>query len=617
MAPPLSIPEVTLKRPSTNETRKDSIISYPTQSNITTTVTRKKDYNPEEAREFMKKQKEKRKLEAKHGLTSDAYEKEKIKSRLNELKNHSKKIVAKNLIKNKITPYKNPKVLKLERESQLSKSMPSTPSRPEVKITKTQSQENLTISPIKMSPLPKEPINENKRRSLLDEELRNPRIGILRRPDGEFTPSAIYSPLKLQSPKTQAEPVLDESPDQAGDVTIINTQPIDDEENLKLKVPDVRLHLSNSAPGSATINNTKDKPKPTIPQWLKSSNVTPYPYNFIEAVRRKMNIYKADGPAAIQFQEEQRKLAEKEKQKYAFETPRSHLTKKHNRDIVPDKLRRDARKNRFSDFLMEKYINEPNGSRIELKRPDADSETNANTSSYQDHVSNPNVSDANTISEISSIKSDAVALNPLSTLNTLNALTPGELLNPMSSTRYDQVKEKSDDDTTINESILQSTPEASPKKIKKPFKLNLQEDKLAMHRGSFEDPLPDRVSFGQKNVNPKFLATGANTLAQQNKFLQRQRAWQEEKVMGMDEFNQLNQVETVEEPVIAKIETAEDDKENHNENEHGQSLKDQEYQKMLIAFNNSLSHVIEVNQLLYTALKDKTSNSEYFLKYIS
>ena len=470
-----------------------------------------------------------------------------------------------------------------------------------------------------MSPIAKEPTKEMNRRTLLDEELKNPRIGILRKPEGEFTPSALYSPLKLESPKIQVQPILNESTE-PGDVTITNTKPISKEEDLKLKVPDVRLQLSNPGPGSASMNETRDKPKPTIPQWLRTSNITPYPYNFIEAVRRKMNIYKADGPDAIQFQEEQRKLAEKEKQKFAFETPRTHLTKKLNKDLVPENLRRD-RKNRFSDFLLEKYINEPNGSRIELKRPEVDSETNANTSSYQDHVSNANVSDANTISEISSIKSDAVALNPL---NTLNVQNHADRSNPMSSTRYDQVKEKSDDDTTINESILQSTPEASLKKIKKPLKLNLKDDKVALHRGSFEEPLPDRVSFGQKNVNARIQATGINTSDQQNKFLNRQHAWQsEEKVMGMEEFNRMNEVTQDNQdnlnqmnPPATKSNLAEADKENHNENGNGQSLKDQEYQKMLVAFNNSLSHVIEVNQLLYTALKDKSSNSEYFLKIL-
>ncbi|XP_062547034.1 centrosome-associated protein 350-like [Armigeres subalbatus] len=157
-------------------------------------------------------------------------------------------------------------------------------------------------------------------------------------------------------------------------------------------------------------------------------------------------------------------------------------------------------------------------------------------------------SDSNTTSEISSIKSDfALPLPPLSStkFDTTHAATREsirpELTGPISPLSVDRISNLK---ITANSSAFDRS--------------------INVHRGDHmpnAELIPDRVSFNNRNVHPENLRQSQlslNTSEKQQHFLQKPTE---------------------------------------------KTIKELEYQKMLEAFNRSLTQVIEVNQQLYSALK--------------
>lgn len=293
------------------------------------------------------------------------------------------------------------------------------------------------------------------------------------------------------------------------------------EDNLKLKVPDTKLSFSilKRTELIPQAHETFTVPKPQVPFWLQNSAVQPYPYNFIWAVRKKLEAYTS-------AEEAKRVLFERTQGLESLETPQLQLKK----------TNRITKARNFPDFFGKQPADDI---KPELQRPTIIDDSETNITSIEQEM----LYEANTISEISSLKSDLVK-----------------------SKSRERDQKQDDDDTTISESIFHSVGD-DVFVGKKRESLNTD-----YSRASFENDVVDLVP---KNLSPNTTEKRVNFMS--STVLPR---------LGMksqaDNQNDL-------------------DRNNLNQEKEG------EYQKMLTAFNQSLSHVIEVNQMLSTVLSSKSS----------
>lgn len=410
-----------------------------------------------EARQFMKKQREKRKMEAKKDVDKSFV----IKQRLDELRMASKNAVLK----------KPPQKVAISpiRQSDDYYSMENYKMK-EIKVLK--------LKPVS-SPLV-ENLSANQEVIMMSSKQASPVKKPITQPTTTTKKSSI-SPIPLQ-PQNQLFQAQKHDSSRAASAKE-NKRPLIDD--LKLKVPDIKLNLTSN--NSALFNKTDILPSstaPAIPYFLQNV-YQPYPHNFIWAVRMKLEAF----------------------------------TKEHEQKVV---LETPQRKNSFKKPIKGRKI--PHDLIPEVDSDD-DSETNAKSMEMQ--------SEANTISEISSIRTDLAKSKS-------------------------QSNEKTDnDDTTISESIFQSIADD-------PF--------VGKKRESVNSEF-DRASFDAK-VQEKIESLSPNTTEKRINFL------------------------SVPQPAPRKIpqeKPANDDEE--------------DFRKMLLDFNKSLSHVVEVNHLLSSALISKSTTS--------
>ncbi|CRK91353.1 CLUMA_CG005026, isoform A [Clunio marinus] len=448
-----------------------------------------------EARKFMQKQREKRKLETKKEIDQSFI----IKQRLDELRKTVKNVIAKKPQKDKsqvnISPPRNYysmsnhhmkeiKVLKLKPMSKGSQKSPNvvdlTPSGKERKsdeiyvpkssspVKSKQEVKSTTSSPIK------------------------PAI-VLKKPE---------SPLKSS---TQNREIISKvnKPQQRVSQSKENEDPSN---NIKLKVPDVKLNYKSSY-------QSNKEPQTNLVTWLQNSNVQPYPYNFIYAVRKKLQAYNA----AMEI----KKGKELKLKKMA--------TEKLNKNSKRDLKSRDET------------------DRSELQLP-VTKTSDTNVTSYEQEL------EANTISEVSSLQSDMVLVKSKSEENE----------NPADN----------DADTTISELIFQS----------------LNDDAFIGKKRESLNSAFDRTSFDKKILHLKPEEISPNTMEKQNKFLSAK----------------------TELPVLKKPEIIPQNDFNIVENQ-------EDYQKKLDEFNQSLSNVIQYNERLTKDLNSKSPSrtSETYHNYKS
>ena len=445
-----------------------------------------------EARDFMKKQREKRKLEIKKEV-DESYV---IKQRLDELRKTTKIVITKKpkkTVQLKISPprdfsfsdfkMKEIKVLKLKPLTGKGKI------NPVAKSSKVEPVAEIVRSSFEMSP------GKN-----IPEVMKTPQKSVspMKKPK---------SPLQLQN-QTSVR-LMSQRPSRPSS-SKENKKPLDD---MKLKVPDVKLSMS-------MLNKTELMPSsypPTkIPFWLQNSGVQPYPYNFIWAVRKKLEAYTTADEA---------KRANKSHGAMNMETPR---------------LRK------FNKTKKGRKLNEFPGDDTghELHRPIITDSSDTNMTSLEQELA----SEANTISEISSIKSDMALLK--------------------SKSQDRDAKQDDDDDTTISESIFQS--------LKEDIFVGKNRESVnsEFSRSSFDKKI---VELMPENVSP-------NTSEKRNNFL--------------------SSTMLPKNVPTKKLEVAPS---NDLDNNKTSQKKEEDYQKMLQAFQKSLSHVIEVNQKLTTVLSSKSS----------
>lgn len=470
-----------------------------------------------EARKFMKKQREKRKMEVKKEIDKSFV----IKQRLEELRQHTKDALV-----------KKPE----------NKKSPLKPSPPLDFNSSYYSLSNNKMKEIKVLRL--KPMSANDDMKPEDEtEIpveSNTNINIPNSPCKQPLPKsqASVSPMKL-SPNPQTSPIRLEVKRQSSQPS---TRPSSAKENkksdnndeLRLIVPDVKLSMVNTSTKqilnrsdiSTVHNQTFVKPlSNNIPIWLQNSIVQPYPYNFIWAVRKKLEA----------FTTQQKNASTKNKQNthYDLETPQIKKNKKSTK----------ARRLRHSMILED------------------DNDSDSNTKS--EGIELP--SEANTISEISSIKSDIVPEKSQSV------------------ERQSIVKiSTNDDETIISESIFHTISD-DHFVGKKRESINSEFD-----RASFDKKLQ---SLGPENISP-------NTSKKQNNFLS-------STLIKNNQDSKNEEAKIFKKPEAPPNAELNDLDNNNKVNEE----KEEEFKKMLLAFNKSLSHVVEVNHLLSNALISKSSSS--------
>ncbi|XP_073813734.1 uncharacterized protein [Musca autumnalis] len=295
--------------------------------------TNKKTYNPEEARRFMEMQKKKRRSEAALQPEVKANkEKEEIKKRLEELKKNTKKLVSKNLDKKKQQPTtnrSNPVVEKNEMRSSLKqekvkeissiKGLSLELQKPKgyqsdrsSKETKKQSEPDNTEAKSLTTPgftKPCFPLAENYKR-----------IGLLRKTEDEKD----YSFSALKSINNDKENRGLEELTSKLSCHIENNMPKDiavkkdemkqksqeqDMDNVTaLEVPKKTLQTT---PMKSVTNDGEDLTKKgetvaksqDLPFLLRPTTAQVYPYNFIMAVRRKLEAISQSTPAVPEKRE--------------------------------------------------------------------------------------------------------------------------------------------------------------------------------------------------------------------------------------------------------------------------------------------------------------------------
>lgn len=466
-----------------------------------------------EAREYIKKQREKRKLEVKKEVDKSFV----IKQRLDELRKTTRNVIKKKgKSQVKISPPKNYysmssvhikeiKVLRLKPMNGRQNKSPEKVSFIDMDDQKLRAPgvENMEASNvIEISPeklmSPASPVKKisSPMRKLLTPTRKQ--FSPIRKPSSPVKKPAI--PLQIQNSHTIAKPAVAQParPSSAKE----NKKPYDD---LKLKVPDVKLSMLTMNRSEVPAYKSILQPQVKIPFWLENTAIQPYPYNFIWAVRKKLEAYNS-------ADERQRKA--REKRQNNFETP--HIKN-------GNKLKKGRK---LPDFTMKH-----NDTKDELQRPTIASDSDSSETSME--------REANTISEISSIKSDLALVKSRS-----------------------QEKERSNgDDTTISESIFQSLKD---------------EVFIGKNRESINSEF-DRTSFGKKVV--ALPENSPNTSEKRENFLSSTKL-----------------------PLVHPAAQNDLDSNKHNQK------KEEEYQKMLSAFNQSLSHVIQVNGMLSKVLSSKSSS---------
>ena len=472
-----------------------------------------------EAREYMKKQREKRKLETKKEVDKSFV----IKQRLDELRKTTRNVISNKpkKIKSqmKISPpkefyslnnlhMKEIKVLKLKPKSAGSHKSAAidamTSSVPnDVNIVETFDKKKLSFT----RHSPKELTSPVK----IVSPVKKPETPVKKLTSPQKKPS---SPLKLMNKQHLTKPDIPQRSRPSSSKE--NKKPEDD---LKLKIPDVKLSLSalnrtefTSQPYQSALHQQK------VPFWLENTAIQPYPYNFIWAVRKKLEAYTS-------AEETKQKSREKSQMVENLETP--HL--KLNKQVIKGR--------KFPELLLK---NTDDDSKDELQRPTVTDDSETNVKSTEQEI----VSEANTISEISSIKTDMAVVKSKSQENDPN-------------------KNDDADDTTISESVF----------------LSFKDDIFVIKKRESNNTEISKNSFKQKigeltsdNVSPNTTNFLSSTVLPGLEKPEAKKA--EPNVL---DYNKINQE------------------------------KEEEYQKMLKAFNKSLSHVIEVNQRLTTVLSSKSS----------
>lgn len=450
-----------------------------------------------EAREFMKKQREKRKMEVKKEVDKSFV----IKKRLEDLSKITKNAVTKMQQKSKspvkVSPAKDYYSMENYQMKEIKVLRLKPTSAPKVVEGNLKGEQDLlNKSPTKLQSPVKKAFSPIKKPST---------------PIKNTQPATKILTLPLQAKNGQQQPQKQElsRPQSSKE----NRKPIFDD--LKLKVPDIKLNMTstntnmNRTDLMSTTNNINSVT--TIPYFLQNV-YQPYPHNFIWAVRKKLEAF-------VQQQ-----------------LPTTYRSNPQSNLMTPQfrRSRKSAKGRKIThDFIPE---------------VDDDSETNAKSGEQEMQ------SEANTISEISSIRTDLAK-----------------------SKSQSQEKDNDDDgnDTTISESIFQSLTD-DPFVGKKRESINSEFD-----RASFNKKVQD--SIVPENVSP-------NTSEKRNNFLSSTKANEDVfKVPQIPEVNNLNQ------PADKVNGTVVDEKE-------------EEFRKMLLAFNKSLSHVVEVNHLLSSALASKSSS---------
>lgn len=460
-----------------------------------------------EAREFMKRQREKRKLTTKKETDKTFV----IKQRLEELRKTTKNVIAnpkkptsqavkfspKDFYSVNSIHMKEIKVLKLKPQSS-AKSQASL-TKLEMPVEKiTEDQRPVAISPVKKATGISSPFLQLSPRKPSASPLKVPVLKV-----NKANLQALSIPENVHQLR-----IADVSRNQTRQSSSKeNKNPLD----IKLKVPDVKLSMSS-------LNRIELPPtafQQKLPMWLQNSAIQPYPYNFIFAVRKKLEAYASANETKPIVQQ-------KIKAKSSFDTP--HLSKVGQ-----------VKKGR--NFMRE--MQEDN-TESELKH----STMTESPERVVNSVEREPMSEANTISEISSIQSDLA-----------------------------QVLEKKSSHDDTSEIVSRSLKdEVFVGKTRE----SINSDYI---RSSLEKKLVEL------NVSP-------NTTQKRINFLSSTLMQADRKEEKMNVANDL-------------------DKNKHDQEKEG------EYQKMLSAFNQSLSNVIQVNQLLSTVLSSKSSQSSGTVNYTS
>lgn len=487
-----------------------------------------------EAREFMRRQREKRKLETTKKEVDKSFV---IKQRLDELRKTTRNVITMKSKKNKspikISPprdftfnyrdSKEIKVLKLKPLSGKSTKIPPPRSPPQsMPGPVSPTKESFEISPEKheatqsplwpSSPVKKQPTTFIKQSSPAKKAWGGPIIkpsSPIKRPK---------APLQLQNQVSAARSQISLKPARPAS-SKENQKPLDD---MKLKVPDVKLSMSllNKTELAPSAYQSFVQPNSKVPFWLQNSGVQPYPYNFIWAVRKKLEAH----TNAVEA------MKAKTRNQTTMETP--HL-----------RQQRHARRGRKLPDFSSKLRDDDTAQ--DLQRPTITDESETNVTSIDQDMA----SGANTISEISSIMSDLALVKSKS---------------------QEREQKTDDDDTTISESIFHSL------KDDVFVGKNRESVNSEFSRSSFEKNIG---GLAPENVSP-------NTTAKKNNFLS----------------STMKNI-AVEVPALKSPTVQQSDLDNNKINQE----KEREYQKMLEAFQQSLSHVIEVNHKLATVLSSKSS----------
>lgn len=457
-----------------------------------------------EAREFMKKQREKRKMEVKKDVDKSFV----IKQRLEELRQSTKNAVmrktpskSKSPVNKLVSPMKDSNYYSMENNKM--KEIKFLRLKPISKSAEINSKEDCIESPIKLESVVKKSIPASRKPS-------TPTTKKLEEP-----PKLSKAPLQVQNTHQISKPKLSHSISSKE-----NRKPLIDD--LKLNVPDLKLDLTSNI--SKTLIDTDIMSKTninnysvtTIPYFLQNIH-QPYPHNFIWAVRKKLEAF-------VQQQQQQKPAIYRSYPQGSYETPQ---LKKSRRTTKGRKIAHDL-----------------------IPEVDDDDGSETNAKSQELH------SEANTISEISSIQTD--------------------MAKSKSQSQEKAEIDNNDDDTTISESVFQSLSE-DPFIGKKCESVNSEFDRASFNKKFQSDIVPRNISPNTSEKRNNFLSS---TKASEDIFKIPQAQPQKNQT---NDLNQANSVKSIDE-------------------------KEEDFRKMLLAFNKSLSHVVEVNHMLSSALVSKSTS---------
>ncbi|XP_058448270.1 centrosome-associated protein 350-like isoform X2 [Malaya genurostris] len=484
----------------------------PRDTQVSAPETKKeKSYDPLKARAFIEKQQAKRKEEKKSTVPNVA-EKDLIKKRLEDLKRSTQVLVTKNVQK---VRKRSLSAVPASSESQIStafsqhKSKPEKAVPPKKPLSKSSSSTSPRTSPSTAQSLKSE--NNIRRRSALLKADFSQKIGIMRKPDASALGDVLVSPLKVvtpPAPEKQHDVISDIPTEGSPNEKIFERSISTVEKELKLDVPDVTLVPDTTSKQSNNVNvRTEFK---SVPPWLKHTLLQPDPYPFIIAVRKKLE-------AIRNLNRDQTFVPEESVISHRLEDPPRPAKSGNNQKCIEY----------LESLKTVPYIN----------KPLFGSESNIASISHR-------MSDSNTTSEISSIRSDFVL--------------------PLSSTKIDCTGAK-----PLRESAneLENNP-ISPLSVERISNLKIRPDDIQVER---------TVNVTRGTAMPDAgLISDEKSLVTEN--LQ-------------TDMSKANNSET-----LLKLLRISSEKQNKAE-------KELDSQKMLEAFNRSLAQVIEVNQQLYSALK--------------